>query len=301
MNSLLCSEHPVHIVVIDNGSTDETVSVVRQNFSGAQLIETKKNLGFGQANNIGLKLALENKADYIFLLNQDAWIEPGTIASLVRAQDENPQFGILSPLHLNGEGSALDEYFLDYFIRSDIKKFIVSEVLDTGNRTLINTHFVNAAAWLLTAGCVQKTGGFDPIFFHYGEDLNYCQRVLFRGFKIGIYLQARIYHDRENRISRPSDTRSMLKKEWIHFLNQACDIRKPGYRALIIRRFCRYSFQLGLGLISFNKSRVEYNFFMAKKTAFSLSRIRKSRRQSLNTASVPYLQTVNVKNTVRQS
>ena len=59
--------------------------------------------------------------------------------------------------------------------------------------------FVNAAAWLISKDCLSVIGGFDPLFFHYGEDENYCQRARFHNIKIGIANFALIKHDREKR------------------------------------------------------------------------------------------------------
>ena len=59
--------------------------------------------------------------------------------------------------------------------------------------------FVNAAGWLISKECLMTVGGFDPMFFHYGEDDNYCQRVLFHEFKIGVLPNALMVHDREDR------------------------------------------------------------------------------------------------------
>src|SRR5690606_31512456 len=59
--------------------------------------------------------------------------------------------------------------------------------------------FVNAAGWLLSRNILENIGGFDPIFFHYGEDDNYCQRAQYHGFKIGIVPNAFLLHDREDR------------------------------------------------------------------------------------------------------
>ena len=76
--SLSASETPVEIVVVDNASSDDTVGFIKERFPGVHLIESKENLGFAKANNIGIRYALDNDADFVFLLNQDAWIEKDT-------------------------------------------------------------------------------------------------------------------------------------------------------------------------------------------------------------------------------
>jgi len=60
--------------------------------------------------------------------------------------------------------------------------------------------FVNAVAWLISRECLETIGGFDPLFFHYGEDDNYSQRVIYHGFKIGVLLKVFVIHDRATRV-----------------------------------------------------------------------------------------------------
>ena len=64
--------------------------------------------------------------------------------------------------------------------------------------------FINAAAWLIHKKVFETVGGFDPIFHHYGEDNNYCQRVNFHNYKIGVVPEAHIFHD-SNKRREPHD------------------------------------------------------------------------------------------------
>ena len=278
LSSLAGSNHPTTVIVIDNGSTDETVEFVKINFRHVRVLETGKNLGFGQGNNIGLTIALENNADYVFLLNQDAWIQAATIDKLLAAHEQHREFGILSPLHLNGAGDELDRYFLDYLLRSDIRSFVQSFFLGQhSNSGIIDTPFVNAAAWLISRSCLVKTGGFDPVFFHYGEDDNYAHRALYHGYRIGVIPAAIVYHDKLYRDPQTSDIRKIFRHDWIIFLHQACDIRRKGYRRFAFRRFVRYTATALFSLCRLDKRLFYYNFQMAKNIPLSLPAIGKSR------------------------
>ena len=64
-------------------------------------------MGFGEANNIGIKSSIKQGADYVFLLNQDAWIEKDTIKILLSVITKNENIGIASPIHLNGSGNCI--------------------------------------------------------------------------------------------------------------------------------------------------------------------------------------------------
>jgi GT2 family glycosyltransferase len=196
IQSLLNSNLKVSIIIVDNNSSDKTVSFIKEKYNeDVFLIESKENLGFGKGNNLGLSYALKNGADYVFLLNQDAFIEKDTLVKLVEVANNNPEFGIISPIHLNAEGTALEAYFSSFVDRSNSPSFYSDFVLHKKIAEIYETKFVNAAAWLIPKKTLSEVGGFDPIFNHYGEDDNYCQRIKFHGYKIGVVPNAFIRHD----------------------------------------------------------------------------------------------------------
>jgi GT2 family glycosyltransferase len=199
LKSLLDSTLDLKIIVIDNGSVDDTCEKIRNGFSEVDLIESAFNSGVCKANNIGIKKAYDLGATHFFLLNQDAWIEPDTIEKLVAQQQENTGYGVLSPLHLNGQGNALDLNFSTYIIPSKCPGLYSDFCLNNIKDTIYKVDFVNSAAWLLNRQCIEKVGGFNPSFFQYGDDDNYIHRVHYFGFKVGIYPLSKIFHDRENR------------------------------------------------------------------------------------------------------
>jgi len=180
-------------VIIDNNSTDGTTEYIKKNYPRFKLIEQKENLGFGRANNIGLEIAIVEKADYVFLLNQDTWIESTTVEKLIDSFTYIPGVGIMSPIHLNGKGNELDHLFstcIPYKTLEESTHLLIDE------KGIIKTDFVNAAAWLVSNDCLLNVGGFDPLFIHYGEDRDYCNRVTYHGYKIGVNFNTSICHDR---------------------------------------------------------------------------------------------------------
>lgn len=195
LNSLLDSKVKIHMIIVDNGSKDGTLEIIKNNYSDVILIETGQNLGFAKANNIGIKKALEIGSDYVFLLNQDAWIEEDTISEMLKAFKLDEKVGLVSPIHLNGSYTALDADFALYMSAKFISDSFLKQTDD-----FYDVPMVNAAAWLLSRECIEKVGGFDTLLFvHYGEDDNYCQRVLYHGFKIKVCTKSTICHDREYR------------------------------------------------------------------------------------------------------
>jgi GT2 family glycosyltransferase len=194
--SLLASTVPLDIIVVDNNSNDGTVDFIKEKFPSIFVIQNKENIGFAKANNQALDLAYNRGSDFFFLLNQDAWVEPDTIEILLKYANNNELFGILAPVQLNGEKTQFDYAFKEYYL-NQINMKNLCENLFLKKDYLYEVSFVNAAAWLVSRKCYEKIGDFDTILFtHYGEDDNYCQRVLFHKLKVGIVFETCFYHDR---------------------------------------------------------------------------------------------------------
>jgi GT2 family glycosyltransferase len=192
LGSLRRSEHPTDVVVVDNGSTDSTLQLVSEHYSEVRLIPCRENLGFGRANNIGLDIALKEQYDAVLLLNQDAWVDAGTIGTLVRLLSGNPSYGILSPVHLTGAGDAIEKGFAVYTRLHAIEELPREE-------QIVPVPFLNAAIWMMPISTVRTVGGFSPLFYHYGEDKDYVNRLTYHHLRIGYVPTVFGYHDREQR------------------------------------------------------------------------------------------------------
>lgn len=214
LNSLRSSEHPVSVVVVDNNSSDNTVNRVRAEYPEIRLIENNTNLGFGAANNIGMRIALEEAYDAIFLLNQDAWIDSHTITTLVECLKENSNYGIFSPVHLNGNGTALDSAFAQYIKTQDVKQI-------AQHSQLIPATFINAAFWMIPAHILKTVGGFSPLFYHYGEDKDYINRLNYHGYSVAYSPKALAFHDRQKRAQTHT---SFFRSEKVYHLSEYANI-----------------------------------------------------------------------------
>lgn len=172
--------------VVDNASTDDTLSILHAEYPKAIVRAMDKNLGFGKANNIGLRYALDNEYDYVLLLNQDAWLLPDTIEKLIAAQKQHPEYWVLSPLQMNTAQGGVERHF---------ERFCKQSNIDFHSNKIEDVEFVNAAIWFMSRQCVEVVGGFDSIFPHYGEDNDYIRRVQYWGGKIGVDTATVAYHE----------------------------------------------------------------------------------------------------------
>ena len=195
--SLRKSNHKVDVFVVDNNSTDGSVDDIKRKYPEVIIYSSKVNLGFGQANNIGMRYALDNAYDYVYLLNQDAWILPNTLDAMITAAEHNKEYGILSPIQMEKDEKTYEYVFYKYVVCSDNLRCSFHRSLF--NRSVLEDvyeiSFVMAAHWLISRRCLETVGGFSPTFFHYGEDNNYVHRLFFHGFKLGIVSQAKAVHD----------------------------------------------------------------------------------------------------------
>ena len=202
-DSLNTSSIVPDVFVVDNGSTDGTQTFIQENYPKTIFQQSEENLGFGTANNIGLKYALDNNYDYVYLLNQDAWVMTDTFEKLIKISIENPDFGLISPMQMNADLYHIDKNFCKGLFDYQNKEFI--NELYNGNLKEIyeTTPFIMAAHWFLTKDCIKKVGGFSPTFPHYGEDCNYINRVVYHGFKTGVAPLLKVVHDRGDRVEMP--------------------------------------------------------------------------------------------------
>ena len=268
IQSLIISSIKTKIIIIDNGSSDGTQHAIKK-YSEIQFIQSEENLGFGKANNLGIKLALEQGADYVFLLNQDAWIEKNTLSELVKTAELDSSFGVISPIHLNGSGSGLDKLFSHCIAPSihNMDHFYFSDVVLDKVKDFYQVPFINAAAWLLPKKTIEKVGFFDKLFYHYGEDVNYCQRVNYHDLKIIFVPVAKIYHDREIReINLKNDTDILTRKLKIELAN----VNEPKSKILARFKYLKNSFLLSslkdtLKLRSFKSNFKLYKFIANNK------------------------------------
>jgi len=263
LDSLRQSTFPVQVVVIDNASTDETVNIIQELYPEVKLFCLSHNSGFGKANNQAIRYELDQGADYVLLLNQDAKVDYETIGMLVNVFENYPDYGIVSPIHLEYQGTDIDSIFFK-FINSDIR--LISDAFSGKLEEIYEVPFVPAAVWLLSRQAFERVGGFDPIFFMYGEDRDYCDRVRFHGLKVGVATNVFAYHwhDQHNgKISRTFRTQSILMYGTILY-----ELTRPGHNF-----FC----QLGSTLLQWLREIIiellysNFKGFSARLLALSMS------------------------------
>lgn len=199
-DSLQRATVPNDVYVVDNGSTDGTQEYIQRVYPGVIFRQSTENLGFGRANNLGIEYALAHGYKYVYLLNQDAWVDPDAFEKLIEAAEQNPGYGIISPMQMAASRERLDPSF--EYIHCNLVGVFKGE-------TLHEVDFVMAAHWLIPTEHLSKVGGFSHAFAHYGEDVNLCDRMQFFGLKVGVCSLALAVHDREFRAKESPEKKAL--------------------------------------------------------------------------------------------
>ncbi|MFC2163455.1 glycosyltransferase family 2 protein [Acidobacteriota bacterium] len=183
------------IIVVDNDSSDGSQEFIRENYPDVRLICNSENVGFAQANNIGLR---ECAGKFILLLNTDTVVMPEAIDVLMKAIQSDPGFGAVGPALLLKEDKfqisfgrkvsfwpeLLQKGFLNHFYRIWLKL----------SRRPRSVGWLSAACLLVKHQVLRDVGFFDANFFLYFEDIDLCVRIRNSGHNLLYHPQARVFH-----------------------------------------------------------------------------------------------------------
>jgi GT2 family glycosyltransferase len=263
--SLNADENCSMILVLDNASSPQNkrhLKKLLQNKNRKLRIDfLDKNYGFARAVNFGFKKLRELNFDYVFLLNQDAYLLSNSAGSMISDLQSDEAVLLVSPIHLSDEQMKLDQPFESY-----IEKYFKV------NR--LNHQFINAAAWMIDMEKLYEVGFFNPLFFMYGEDYNLCQRVYYWGLKIAYSERVSIVHSRDSAYYNRSFKRVMLKSYgyWLsQVLNPFEEMSLMKFNEQVFRRALRDLYHLEINwligsLVALCKITIRWKLIQSKKT-----------------------------------
>lgn len=184
----------IEIIVVDNNSEDGIEEEIK-NYKNVLFIQSKENLGYTGGNNLGIKKALADGADYIFILNPDTEIKIETINNLVSvAEKENGE--INGPKILFGDKKTLWYAGGILDLANVLGRHRGVDAQDKGQYDKIEeTDFVTGGAMFVKSDIFKKIGLFDEKYFMYLEDSDLCFRAKKKGFKILYNPKAIVYHE----------------------------------------------------------------------------------------------------------
>lgn len=205
LDSLAQSTYPNHqVIVLDNASSDGSVEAIREAFPNVQIIELKQNLGYAGNNNVGIEAAINQGADWVFVLNEDTILAPDCLTSLVAIGESDEQIGIVGPMvyhHdepgvIQSAGGLLGPYWQSIHIAKnepDQGQFAAPHSVE----------WISGCGIMVKRAVIEQVGMIDARYFYYWEETEWCLRAARSGWRIMHVPQAKLWHKGVQRDYRP--------------------------------------------------------------------------------------------------
>jgi GT2 family glycosyltransferase len=197
-----CQGVRTEVIVVDKASTDASVAMTRASFPSVRVIESAANLGFGKANNLGVRHA---SGDRLLFLNTDTVFHENAVQALASFLDARPEVGAVGPKLRFEDGSyqlsagwlpnvaseLADKLF--YGLDRALHRWMapLNEALFAGTRTV---GWVSGACLMVRRDAFESVGGFDESYFMYFEDRDLCKRLADRGWKVAYHPATSVVH-----------------------------------------------------------------------------------------------------------
>ncbi len=230
LSQVVIKNFVLEIFVVDNNSSDDSCTAIRltmnELFAASKskkllsytLIVNNDNLGFCEGNNVGIRQAFKNKADYLFILNNDTLVDKMVISALLKTARRYKRVGIIGPKIYF---APRFEYHFKRYQDSERGKVIwyAGGVIDQNNIVFSHrgvdeidsgqfnkselTDFVSGCAMLIRREVIEKIGMFDPKYYLYLEDVDLCERARKAGFKLWYEPKAFLWHKNASSSGKP--------------------------------------------------------------------------------------------------
>ena len=193
IDSVLRSSYPeLEVIVVDNGSTDESYKIAEKYGQKVKLIRSSYNLGYSAGNNLGIKVA---RGDYILLLNNDAILHPECISELVKVALTDPKIGVLG-CKVYYRGTRIIQHAGGRLnLTATTLPHIGAFEKDRGQYDEVkDVDYVSGVAMMISRKAVNKIGFLDEEYFAYWEDVDYCFKARKADFRIVYVPKAVVEH-----------------------------------------------------------------------------------------------------------
>lgn len=178
---------PARVVVVDNGSDDDSVSRLAA-VPGIELVVNEVNLGFAAGNNVAIERLLDDGLEFVWVLNNDTEVDPSALGELLAVADADRRVGAVGSVLLDMErrqrvrtwgGGSLDRW-----------TGRTCDARGAGDRI----DYLTAASVLLRSRAVRLVGDFDERYFFTWEDVDLCRRLVDGGWRLAVAERARVWH-----------------------------------------------------------------------------------------------------------
>lgn len=218
------------LLVIDNNSPDGSgreleIAIGNKN----EFLRLPTNTGYAGGNNAGFEIALRNGADYVFVVNPDVRLPPDSLSCYIELLESDVEIGAMNPIQLS----------MDSRIDASFEKAVLANSRPYRHenwRGVRETTTLFGAALMIPSKTLRTIGGFDPLFFAYGEEEDFCRRIRNHGLKLVVTPESPVTHCRTKDKEKTSDFVLFLRLKGTYLY----DLKNPqlGFR-YALRKFSR--------------------------------------------------------------
>jgi hypothetical protein len=201
------------IILVDNESNFEKINKIKSDFNKVEVIESKENLGFASANNLGIKYAIKNKFEYVMLLNNYTEVNKKFLSPLLNSFQNDNSLGAVQPLIMNYNNRA-KVWNAGGYLNNFFGFPYTNKKLNNKNRQI---DWITGCCILLKTTVIKKAGLIDEDFFAYYEDVDWSLRIKKLGYKLGVVESSVIFHH-GTKSSNDSNLEGNLSP-FVHYLN----------------------------------------------------------------------------------
>lgn len=200
------------LLLVENSTKKEVVEKIRTECPSLEIIVNERNLGYAGGNNVGIRRAIENGADYIFLLNNDVTLEQDVLEKLIAAMEGAPKCAACQPVvtyfhNRDKVWSAGTELYFGYPRLFQKNKKILRDGVQKPPFGLVG------CALLFRADSLKKIGLFDESLFLMQEETDWCIRAVNMGFSLLVVSDAVVYH-------KVSETLGLFSKTYLYYIGR---------------------------------------------------------------------------------
>jgi GT2 family glycosyltransferase len=185
-----CTYPQLTVIVVDNGSTDDSAAKIRSAHPDILLLESGRNLGFAGGNNIGIRHALAHEADCVWLLNNDTKPAPDALSALVAKALTDKRIGAVASICYYADSPSTVEAWAG----ARVNLWVGYGRNSTQPQRDDWFHSLNGASMLVTRAAIEDAGMLDEAFFLYWEDTEFCLRLRKKGWRLAAAADSRVLH-----------------------------------------------------------------------------------------------------------
>jgi GT2 family glycosyltransferase len=242
---------------LDNASPDGSGAILAARVRPDEFVQLPKNTGYAGGNNAGIGIALERGAKYILILNPDVRLEPEALGCYVDILERDHTIGALNSIQVEADGDTIDAGFRMAILHHlGYRQTRLSEQVLPG---LLESKILFGAALMLPVRAIQLVGGFDPLYFAYGEEVDLCRRIRFHGLRLVVIPKCPVVHLRTVDTAGMSDFRVYLRVKG-YYLSQ---LKAP--RSSMRLALKGIAMELIMALIGKPRSKFPYTHLQVKR------------------------------------